>query len=122
KQVGDRFRVLHDRRIPRTRANIDHIVVASSGVWVVDPKRYLDKHPALKIEGGVLRPRIEKLVVGGREHTKLVNGVIKQVDLVRSAVDPEVPVRGVLCFIEADWPLFGGDFTINGIDVMWPKK
>lgn len=122
KRAGDRLRVLHDRRIPGSRANIDHIVVASSGVWVVDPKRYVDKRPALKIEGGLLRPRIEKLVVGGRDSTKLVEGAIKQVELVRSAVGLEVPVRGVLCFIEADWPLFGGDFTINGIDVMWPKK
>lgn len=122
KRVGDRLRVLHDRRIPGTRANIDHIVVASSGVWVVDPKRYVDKRPALKIEGGLLRQRVEKLVVGGRDSTKLVAGLIKQVDLVRSAVGSEVPVRGVLCFIEADWPLFGGDFTINGVDVMWPKK
>lgn len=122
KRVGERFRVLHDRRIPGTRANIDHIVVASSGVWVVDPKRYVDKRPELKVEGGILRPRIEKLVVGGRDRTKLVEGASKQVDLVRSALVPEVPVRGVLCFIEADWPLFGGDFTINDIDVMWPKK
>lgn len=122
KRAGDRLRVLHDRRIPGTRANIDHIVVTSSGVWVVDPKRYVDKRPELTVEGGVLRPRIEKLVVGGRDSTKLVEGVIKQVDLIRSAVGADVPVRGILCFIEADWPLFGGDFTINGIGVMWPKK
>lgn len=122
KRVGDRFRVLHDRRIPGTRANIDHIIVASSGVWVVDPKRYVDKRPELKVEGGILRPRVEKLVVGGRDRTKLVEGVTKQVNLVRSAVVSDVSVRGVLCFIEADWPLFGGDFTIDDIDVMWPKK
>lgn len=49
--LDKRFRVLHDRRIPGTRANIDHIVVASSGGWVVDPKRYIDKRPELKVEG-----------------------------------------------------------------------
>lgn len=32
-------RVLHDRRIPGTRANIDHIAVSSSGVFVIDAKR-----------------------------------------------------------------------------------
>lgn len=31
--------VLHDRRMPRGRANIDHIAVAPSGVWVIDAKR-----------------------------------------------------------------------------------
>ena len=34
----------------------------------------------------------------------------------------DVPVHGMLCFVEADWPLFGGAFTISGVDVLWPKK
>ncbi len=29
---------------------------------------------------------------------------------------------GVLCFVEADWPMFGGDFSVDGVDVLWPKK
>jgi len=33
-----------------------------------------------------------------------------------------VPVRGMLCFIDADWPIFGGAFTTGGIDVLWPRK
>jgi hypothetical protein len=32
--------VLHDREVPGTRANIDHLVVAGDGVWVVDTKRW----------------------------------------------------------------------------------
>ncbi len=32
--------VLHDRRIPRSKANIDHLVVAPCGVFVVDAKNY----------------------------------------------------------------------------------
>lgn len=35
--------LLHDRRIPGTKANIDHIVVAANGVWIVDAKRYKGK-------------------------------------------------------------------------------
>ena len=35
--------VLHDRRIPRSRANIDHLAVAPSGVYVIDAKRYKGK-------------------------------------------------------------------------------
>lgn len=31
---------LHDRRIPRTVANIDHIAIGPSGVFVIDTKRY----------------------------------------------------------------------------------
>ena len=119
--ASDTVRILHDRRIPGTRANIDHIAVTPTGVYVIDPKRYAGR-PTLKIEGGLLRPRTEKLLVGGRDRTKLVDGVLKQLDVVRSVVGTDVPVTGVLCFIEADWPLIGGSFTTRGVEVLWPKK
>lgn len=119
--AGDTLGILHDRRIPGTRANIDHIAVTPSGVFVIDPKRYAGR-PTLRVEGGMLRPRTEKLLVGGRDRTNLVDGVLKQVDVVRSIVGTDVPVTGVLCFIDADWPLIGGAFTTRGVDVLWPKK
>ncbi|WP_237767574.1 hypothetical protein [Serinicoccus sp. CUA-874] len=28
----------------------------------------------------------------------------------------------MLCFVEADWPLFGGDFVLRDVTVTWPKK
>ena len=119
--ASDTLRVLHDRRIPGSRANIDHIVVAPTGVYVIDPKRYQGR-PRLKVEGGLLRPRTEKLLVGSRDRTKLVDGVLRQVDVVRNLLPADVPVHGVLCFVDADWPLFGGSFTIRGIEVLWPKR
>jgi hypothetical protein len=112
--------VLHDRRIPGTKANIDHIVVTTAGIWVIDAKRYKGR-PELKIEGGILRPRVEKLLVGRRDCTKLVDGVIKQVELVRSVVG-EVEVTGALCFVDADWPLIAGSFTTRNVHVLWPKR
>lgn len=122
--AGPSLRVLHDRRIPRTTANLDHLVICPSGVFVVDAKRYRNSRPELRIEGGLFRPRQELLIVGGRDRTKLVEGMHKQVGLVRQAlVDyPDVPVRGVLCFIEADWPLIGGSFDVQGVAVLWMKK
>lgn len=45
---------LHDRLRPRTTANIDHIAIGPSGVWVIDAKRY--RHSAgPAIEAGVMR-------------------------------------------------------------------
>ncbi|MEO5661892.1 MAG: nuclease-related domain-containing protein [Nocardioides sp.] len=119
--ASESLRLLHDRRIPGTRANIDHIVVASSGVYVIDPKRYKGR-PSLKVEGGLFRPREEKLLVGSRDCTKLVDGVLKQVDVVRGIVGDEIPVQGVLCFVDGDWPLIGGSFTTRDVAVLWPKK
>lgn len=112
--------VLHDRRIPRSRANIDHIVVTRAGVWVIDAKRYRGKRPQLQVEGGLFRPRTEKLIVGG-DRTKLVESVLHQVALVRYVIGP-VSVHGALCFVDADWPLLGGSFTVCGVDVCWPKR
>ena len=115
-------RVLHDRRVPGSRANIDHIVVSPAGVWVIDAKRYKGKRPELRVEGGILRPRVESLRVGGRDQTKLVDGVQSQVEKVAGALaDLDVVVCGVLCFLEADWPLIGGDFTVRDIAVVWPR-
>lgn len=119
--ASDTLRLLHDRRIPRSKANIDHLAVTASGVYVIDAKKYRGR-PHLKIEGGLFRPRVERLLVGSRDCTKLVDGVLKQVDVVRGLLDDDVPVHGVLCFVEADWPLIGGAFTTRGVQALWPKK
>ncbi len=118
--ASDDVAVLHDRRIPNSKANIDHIVITRAGVWVIDAKRYRGR-PELRVEGGMLRPRGEKLLVGRRDCTDLVDGVLKQV-----ALDGEVaegmPITGVLCFVEADWPLIGGAFSTRAVQVLWPKR
>jgi hypothetical protein len=119
--ASDEVRVLHDRRIPGTRANIDHLAVTPTGVYVIDAKKYRGR-PRLKIEGGLLRSRVEKVLVGTRDCTKLVDGVLKQVDLARGICGDDVPVHGVLCFVEADWPLLGGSFVTRGVEALWPKK
>jgi hypothetical protein len=123
--AGENVHVLHDRRIPPTRANIDHIVVCPSGVLVIDAKKYKGR-PSLRVEGGLFRPRVEKLMVGSRDCTKLVAGVHKQLGVVTAALQSSglsrIPVSGMLCFVEADWPLIGGDFSIAGLRVLWPRK
>lgn len=118
---SDRLRVLHDRRVPGTRANIDHLAVTPTGIYVVDAKKYAGR-PHLKAEGGLIRARTETLMVGSRNCANLVDGVIKQVDVVVGVVGSEAPVHGVLCFVEADWPLIGGSFMTRDVSVLWPKK
>ncbi len=110
--------VLHDRRIPGTRANIDHIAVAPGGVWVIDAKCYKGKVR-------VARPLLGRptLKVGGREKTKLVEGLAKQVELVRAAVSDlgiMVPVGGCFCFVGSDLPLIGTP-SINGFQILEPS-
>jgi hypothetical protein len=33
----------------------------------------------------------------------------------------ETPLMGMLCFVDGDWPLIWGSFTIDGLHVLWPK-
>jgi hypothetical protein len=115
------IRLLHDRRLPMSRTNIDHLAVTPTGVYVIDAKKYRGR-PHLKIDGGLFRPRTERLIVGSRDCTKLVDGVLKQVYVVREILEPDVPVHGALCFVEADWPLLGGNFTTRDVLALWPKK
>lgn len=124
KAAGPALRVLHDRRIPGTRANIDHLVVCPTGVYVVDSKRYRNARPAFKVEGGLFAKKRRVLTVGGRDRSSLVAGLHKQLDLVRAALADEVdvPVGGYLCFLDADWPLFADPFSVEGVGVVWPRK
>jgi hypothetical protein len=123
--VSESIRVLHDRRPPRQKANIDHIVVCPTGVFVIDAKKWKGR-PSLRVEGGIFSARREKLVVGSRNATDAVTGAIGQVAKVRAALKSaglgSVPVSGMLCFVDADWPLIGGDFAIQEIRVLWPRK
>lgn len=114
---------LHDRRIPGTRANIDHIAVTPWGVWVIDAKRYLNKRPATITEGGFLGfGGTDRLTVGGRKKDELVESVLRQVKLVTEVVGGAASVRGALAFVDADWPLIGGDFMVRGVAVLWPRR
>ncbi len=36
--------------------------------------------------------------------------------------DEPIDLSGVLCFVDADWPLLGGAFTTRSVEVLWPRK
>ncbi len=95
--------LLHDRRIPGGRANIDHIAIAASGVWVIDAKRYKGK---IAITGRPLGP--SRLMIAGRDRSPLAEGLARQVGVVErvaAEVAPLTSVHGALCFVEAQLPL-----------------
>jgi hypothetical protein len=107
--------LLHDRRIPGTRTNIDHVAVAPSGVWVIDSKRYKGKVAVRKPWFGEA-----KLTIAGRDRTKLVHGLAKQVELVRAVV-ADLPVHGALCFVDAQLPLLGPTM-FDGFSLLYPRQ
>ena len=73
--------------------------------------------------GGLFRTD-ERLYVNNRDRTKLVEGVLWQVEVVRTALSDEfayVDVHGVLCFIGCEWGLFMRRKRIKGVTALWPK-
>ena len=121
--VPEHAEVLHDRSMRRpdgtiSRANIDHIAIAATGVWVVDAKTHKG---ALEVRrsGGFLSPRVEELYIGGRKRSSLLEGLQRQVDAVQAAlasVQADVPVRGALCFVGTELPWFGT--SIRGVPLV----
>ena len=107
---------LHDRGVPRTRRNIDHIVVAPSGVYVVDAKRYKGRVEVRDVSGLFSRAD-RRLYVGGRDHSELARAMSWQVEAVHAALGrrEDVPVTPVLCFIDAEWPLLGPPDQFEGV-------
>ena len=123
-EARPQIEVLHDRRIPRSRANLDHLVVAPNGIWVIDTKRYLDQRVEPRAVGR-RKARELHLFVGNRDRSNLVVSMHRQVAQVRDALAgapyDAVPVRGALCFIGATVGLLARPFEIDGVLVTWPK-
>lgn len=113
--IVDGVRVVHDRRVPGSSANIDHIAVARSGVYVVDAKNHVGR-PRVDTLGGP-GATVHRLYLGRDDHTHLVHGVRHQVRVVNEVLtESSVPVRGILCFAGASWDVVNG-YLIDGVGV-----
>jgi hypothetical protein len=87
----------------------------------VDAKHYKGASVSVRRSGGLFSPVRKQLIVAGRDRTKLVAGMDWQVAAIRTAltVSPEfadTPVVAVLCFVGAQFSLFG-TLEINEIPI-----
>lgn len=117
-RVGRGGVVLHDRAIPGSRANIDHVAIVASGVWVIDTKRYRGR---VEQRGGWLG-RPSSLFVHRQNRNNLVASALRQRQLVQRATGPRVNVQAALCFTDADWGFLGRPFRIDDVLVSWPRR
>jgi hypothetical protein len=129
--VGRHGVVLHDRAIPGGRANIDHIAVVASGIWVIDTKHYRGRLERRELGRGWFVPR-PRLVVAGRDQGRLVSASRRQQALVTEALlkdesgggrgaGPRSLVRAALCFTGVQVGLFARPFKLEGVLVTWPR-
>jgi hypothetical protein len=105
-ELGDVAIVLHDLRVPGSHASIDHVVVAPSGVWVVDATWRNDF----------------KLDPDGCGGTVRVDAMERRIRVVAAAVGraKEVPIRAALCFGAAHWGGTPHPFWIEGVLITHP--
>jgi hypothetical protein len=112
------LRVLHDRRVRDTKGNIDHIVVAPAGVFVVDAKHY-EGLIEIRNRGWFFRPDW-RLTVGRRDRSKVARAMAWQIEAVTAAlvgggIDPLPPITPVLCFVDGSWPIFRPPDEFEGV-------
>ena len=96
-----RATVLHDLTVGRGPGNIDHVVVGPSGVTIIDCKAWSGR---VTISKGTLWQ-------GRGPRTDVVDGVEGQVRRVYAVLvaagRDDVPVRGVLCFVDENRGIAG---------------
>jgi ssDNA-binding Zn-finger/Zn-ribbon topoisomerase 1 len=98
--ASEGFVIFHDRKIPLSRANVDHIVIGPTGVFVVETKNV----------AGDFRVRGDDVRIGGRR-VAVVDEVRREVDATWNAVAPVLAPKGlrvvpVVCAHRADLPFF----------------
>jgi hypothetical protein len=120
---GQPVAFLHDRRVPGSRANIDHIAVGPTGVFVIDSK---NAQGSVKVDWkGLLSKRRWFLYVGGRDRTAWVDAVERQVEVVRTVLGaagyPDVPVHGALCMANGEGLPWVGHPRLREIAICRPR-
>lgn len=109
--------VLHDRQPEAALHPLDHVVVAPSGVWVIDSMGDTGRvHGAEATD--FLRPAW-RLFVGGVDRTVLVDDVRRRAGVVRNVLvangEGRVPVRPILCFSDAALGSVTPPFVMAGV-------
>jgi hypothetical protein len=101
--------VLHDRRLRDDRgklglANVDHIAVTPTGIWVIDTKTHQGR---LEVRRRGWREDSARLYIRGTDQSDLLLGLAKQVSSVRRELvnaGLSLPVQGALCFVGTELP------------------
>jgi Nuclease-related domain len=118
--------ILSDRRGPDGNGNLDHIVVASSGVWIIATKNWGGRIEC-KATGGI-RGGDERLLVGGKDRGDAVDDLYAHVIPVSSLLDDRsVPIHPALVLVSGNWgprvlrTLLDRPYQHLGVWITWPR-
>ncbi|MFE7268197.1 nuclease-related domain-containing protein [Streptomyces sp. NPDC057592] len=107
------YAVLHDRSIPGSKANLDHLVAGLFGAVLVDSKNWQSKKSRITITGGLLR-------YGRYDQTRALQTVVWEAQQAAKALG--VPVRPIIAVHGAKVPAPRGRTELHGVTVIEAKK
>lgn len=105
--------VLHDRAIPGSRANLDHLAFTAAGALYVDTKNWMSDKSQLTVQGGTLR-------YGRYDQTRALQTVVWEAEQAARALG--VPVRPVVAVHGAKVPAPRGRLELGGVTVVEAKR
>ncbi|MFI6122876.1 nuclease-related domain-containing protein [Streptomyces sp. NPDC051064] len=105
--------VLHDRAIPGSRANLDHLAFTAAGALYVDTKNWTSGKSRLTVQGGILR-------FGRYDQTRALQTVVWEAEQAARALG--VPVRPVVAVHGAKVPAPRGRLELGGVTVVEAKR
>jgi hypothetical protein len=106
--------VLHDLSIPKSKANLDHVLIAKSAIFIVDAKNYAGTIRISKDKDGV-----KQLYVGRYKQGSLISKMNKYADILRDFLESEnieVRVVPLLAFYNATFKE-GSSFHVEGVAI-----
>ncbi len=118
--------VLHDRRIPGSRANIDHVAVGPRGIFVIDTK-VAPGRIAVRRTGPLWNRGPLRLFVGGRDRSRFIESMRFQVEAVGRAVAgvPEadnVPITPLVVLVGGGRRRLTRSIHVRGVWVGTPRE
>jgi hypothetical protein len=117
--------VLHDVQLRAERRHIDHVVVAPSGIHIIQSEQFIDTKIEVR-RSRLLGRREKQLLIGGRDCTSLVEDMrqqVRKIDQLTGSVDAMTgtEITPVLCFVHADWGWPRRRLAFGEIEILWPK-
>lgn len=110
---------LHDLRVAGSRTVLHNVAIARSGVYVIDAKAKRGIVEERLVRNGSGHERC--LYVSGRNCSRWFDATQRQVEAVRAVLDARIPVRGVVCVLDAEWSIVPRPMVFGQLVVVWPR-
>ncbi len=114
--------VLHDVRLTGTTHTLDHLVVAPSGIWLIDVVHIHGRITKRDI-GTRVDPEL-RLVLDGTDRSALVDelGILRQTRHAIAAMKFGIEVQTATCLVDATWPMSARPFQVRNHWIVWPRS